>query len=158
MGGVTVEKKYSYANLQSAFEKDIEKRFDVDTEVKITSKMLTNLDNDGVSNDVAGTAVLKIGRRFKSFLFFMKDDGAIRFLESNGEAFAAKENLSTLYCSDKAVVCSQNETIKNAASKLARPIFYMMEYDKKKSGLEIVIPYESGDYGILNSLELFAGS
>jgi len=158
VGGVKVEKKYSYANLQNTFQKSIDKQYDVESEVKVTSRMLADLDNDGISNDVAGSAVLKIGRRFKSFLFFMKDDGAIRYLESNGEAFSAKENLSTLYCSDKPVVCWNNETIEKAASKLATPTFYLMEWDKKQAGLEVVIPYRNGDYGILNSLALFAGS
>lgn len=150
--------KYKTSQVTDSFEKEIKKQFSVEGEVAITSRLLTDLDNDGAYDDLAGTALLKVGRSFKSFIFLLREDGSMRFLEANGSAFSAKTGLNTLYCSDKAIVCSQNETLSKAASRLGTPQFYVTEFDKDLSGLEIVIPLVSGEYSYLNSLEVFAGN
>jgi hypothetical protein len=150
----TIVDRYFYNTLETTFKKEIENSYQVKvSEVGIISGQLADLDNDGAVNDLAGTAILKIGRSFKSFIFLMRDDGSIRFLENNGSPFKPKEGLSILSCSNKPIACP--DTMERARSQKQGAQFYLMEFDKKKPGLEIVIPRGDGVYSILNSLEVF---
>ncbi|MCE9624728.1 MAG: hypothetical protein K8R69_04615 [Deltaproteobacteria bacterium] len=147
--------RYAYSKLESAFKAQIEKDFKVsDIEIGVTGGFLTDLDNDTEHDDFAGTAILKVGRSFKSFVFLMRDDGSARFLENNGAAFTT-EGRQTLFCSSKPIACP--DTMARAKQQIASANFSVMEFDKTKAGLEVIFPLVGGKYNVLNSLEIFAG-
>ena len=150
-----IVRKYEHSRLEETFESYLKKTYSVsEPQVGIIRSFLTDLDNDGANNDIAGTAILKIGRSFKSFIYLMKNDGAIRFLESNGYGFDPDKGRSTLSCSNKPIACP--DTMERARQQIHGSAFSVFEYDKEQAGLEIVIPYKDGSYGILNSLSIFA--
>ena len=147
--------RYAYSKLESAFKAQIEKDYKVsDVEIGVTSGFLTDLDNDTEHDDFAGTAILKVGRSFKCFVFLLREDGSARFLENNGNAFTTSGG-STLSCSSKPIACP--DTMARARQQIGSANFSVAEYDKNKAGLEVIFPLVGGKYNILNSLEIFAG-
>ncbi|MFO1519313.1 MAG: hypothetical protein U1F57_06600 [bacterium] len=149
-----VENKYDFGTIAESFRKQIEKTYNVsDTEVGILSGGLTDLNNDGAYDDFAGNALLKVGGRFKSFIYLLRTDGSMRFLENNGVSFDPNSGLRTLSCNSKPIACPN--TMDRARQQIGGASFSVMEYDKSKAGLEVVISLGSGSYSILNSLEVF---
>ncbi len=148
--------RYATSTLEAAINKAITDNYKVsDIEIGVTGGFLTDLDNDGASDDYAGTAIIKVGRSFKSFVFLTREDGAIRFLENNGAGFDPKNGLRILSCSNKPIACP--DTMERAKQQIASANFSVMEVDKSKDGLEVVFPLVGGKYNVLNSLEIFAG-
>jgi len=156
MGG-KVSDRYEYSKVEALFQKQIESDYKVkDVEVGLVGTTLADLDNDGEADDLAGTAILKVGRSFKSFIFLLREDGSMRFLENNGGTFNPKEGRTILSCSNKPIACP--DTMERARRQINVASFSVMEYDKKRAGLEVVVNLEGGLKNILNSLEIFAGT
>ena len=150
----TILDRYEYSKLESAFKAQIEKDYKVeDVEIGLIGGNLTDLDNDGESDDFAGTAIFKLGRSFHSFVFLLREDGSARFLENNGTAFSTSAG-HTLSCSNKPIACP--DTMARARQQINGANFSVMEYDKSKAGLEVIFPLVGGKYNILNSLEVFS--
>jgi len=147
--------QYDYTRLAAQFKASIQK-LDPNKEiaVKVLEGRLTDLDNDGAQNDFAGTALLKVGNAFKSFIFLTRKDGSTVFLENNVQSLNLNQGLSYLSCSSKPIACPN--TLERAASQIRGAVFSVMEYDTSKTGLEVVIPLGGGHYSVLNSLEVFA--
>jgi len=154
--GNTILERYEPSKLEPAIQKAITDNYKVsDVEVAVTGGFLADLDNDGAADDFAGTAIIKVGRSFKSFVFLAREDGALRFLENNGAGFDPKKNLHILWCSNKPIACP--DTMERAKQQISSANYSVMEVDKSKDGLEVVFPLVGGKYNILNSLEIFAG-
>lgn len=154
--GLTVT-GHSDADLAARLTSAIESTYRVSgIQVGNVSSFMTRLDDDGLTNDFAGSALFRSesGRRFKSFIFLMRDDGSLRLLEANGARFNPEAGGSLLTCGSKPIACP--DTMERAASQIRPARFHMAEVDPARAGLEVVIPYDDGRSGILNSLELFA--
>jgi len=157
MGSPTIVDRYEWSKLEAAFQTKIETDYKVkDVEVALTGSSLTDLDNDGAMNDLSGTAILKVGRSFKSFIFLLREDGSTKFLENNGTDFSPKKGAHVLTCDNKPIACP--DTMERAKRQIWSSSFSVMEFDKKKPGLEIVIPLVGGALAVLNSLEVFLGN
>jgi hypothetical protein len=152
--GLTVTGR-SDADLATSLRVTIERDYHVSgIQVGDVSSFMTQLDGDGVANDFAGSALFQNGRRFRSIIFLMREDGSTRFLEANGARFDPASGGSFLSCDSKPVACP--DSLERAARRIRRARFHMAEMDSTRPGLEVVIPYDDGRSGILNSLELFA--
>lgn len=150
----TTDTRYNHASLESRFTEIIRQDYHLpEAEVGVIDSFITDLDNGGVSNDVAGTAILKRGGYFSSFIFLMRDDGSVRFLEDTGASFQPASDGSTLACYSKPSACPA--TMERARGQIRGARFSVIEADTSQAGLEIVIPYGNGDRRIINSLRLF---
>ncbi len=152
--GLTVTGR-SDEDLATSLRTAIERDYGVSgIQVGDVSSFMTRLDGDGVANDFAGSALFQNGRRFRSIIFLMRDDGSTRFLEANGARFDPASGGSLLSCGTKPHLCT--DTLERAAPQIDSARFRMADVDTSRPGLEVVIPYDDGRSGILNSLELFA--
>ena len=150
----TLVSTYSYPTMEAAFRTAIERELQVSgVEVGIVDSFLTDLNGDGMHNDVAGTAILGVDHSYKSFIYFMRDDGSFRFLENNGVAFDPSRGRTHLPCYNMKAGC--RDTLERARTFIRSPSFSVVEFDRTQSGLEIVIPRAEGSYSVINSLALF---
>lgn len=96
--------RYDHARLANRFAAEIAEQYAIsDVEVRILEERLTDLDNDGEQDDLAGTALLRVGRQFKSFIFLYRADGAARYLENNGNLLNPSTHLQSLMCMESRV-------------------------------------------------------
>lgn len=77
-------------------------------------------------------------------------------MENNGAAFSPKQGLQTLSCSSKPIACP--DTMDRARQQIRSAQYSVMEFDKGKAGLEVVIPLVGGKYNVLNSWKFSRGS
>ncbi len=154
----TTESHYRHSALETRLTEVIENRYHAsDVEVGIINSFLADLDNGGVSNDVAGSAILRRGSSFKSFIFLTRNDGSIRLLEDTGASFSAdpESGFRGLFCGSGGRANSCPPTMERARQQLHGVNFSVMEADAAQPGPEIVIPYGDGSFRIVNSLSLF---
>jgi hypothetical protein len=124
-----------------------------DIHVSVEDSFHTDLDNDGARNDTAGTALLRNGGYFKSFIFLMTADGNTRFLEANGGRFDPTTG-HTLSCTSKPPACPN--TFERARTQVRPARFRLADFDPAQTGLELSFAYDDGSHGILNALRLFS--
>lgn len=149
--------RYDYSTLEPQFVTQIQSQSGLsDVGVRITSSALADLDQDGATDDLYGTALLQVGSQFKSFIFLLREDGAARFLENSGAALDASSGLRRLSCMESHSWLCHN-TLERAETQIRAPRISMLEFDTSRAGLELVIHRSRGRLAIVNSLELFAG-
>lgn len=141
-------------DLGATLEASIQRTYHVsDIHVSVEDSFHADLNNDGVRDDTAGTALLRNGGYFKSFIFLMTADGNTRFLEANGGRFDPTTG-HTLTCSSKPIACPN--TFERARTQIRPARFTLADVDAAQTGPEITIAYDDGSRGILNSLRLFS--
>ena len=155
MPPVTLD-RYNHAQLESQFAERIASDARLENvAVRIASSRLADLDADGAADDLYGTARLQVGNRFKSFIYLLREDGAVRFLENSGASLDPESGLTSLMCTEsRAWLCRPN--LERATRSVATARIAMLEYDAATRGLELVIHHRSGNLTVLNSLALFA--
>jgi len=154
MPPVTID-RYNHAILEQRFAGEIAARFHLEgAAVQIRSSTLADLDQDGESDDLFGTALLQVGSRFKSFIYLLRDDGSARFLEDTGNALDAGAGLIRPMCTEsRAWLCRYD--FARARRTIREPRISLREFDASNTGLELVIHRPSGNLTVLNSLALF---
>jgi len=156
MSPPTLVERYRYSQLQTRFADLIRPQAGgEEVGVQITSSGLADLDNDGASDDLFGTGLLQVGSQAKSFVFLLREDGVVRFLEASGERLRPRENLQSPNCfASRPWLCAS--VLERAAQQIRDPSVSMMEFDSARTGLELVIRLPQGRFAVVNSLELFA--
>ncbi|HEX5037111.1 MAG TPA: hypothetical protein VFX30_08120 [bacterium] len=139
------------ATLESAIARDYHVS---DIHVDVSDSFRTDIDGDGVRSDTAGTALLRNGRRFKSFVFLMTESSSARFLEANGGRFDPSVGGSILSCDSKPIACP--DTFERARRQIHPARFRLADFDPAQTGLELSFAYDDGSHGILNALRLFS--
>jgi hypothetical protein len=141
-------------DLGATLEATIERDYRVaDIHVDVRDSFRTDFDGDGLQNDTAGTALLRNDRRFKNFIFLMRDDGATRFLEANGGRFHPETGGSLLNCGTRAHLCP--DTFERARRQIDPARLRLADLDTTQPGPELSFAYDDGSRGILNALRLF---
>lgn len=150
--------RYQTTALQNQFTANLrELTGNEDLDVGILSARLADLDNDGAADDLYGTALLRVGSRFKSFAFAMREDGASRFMENNGENLDISRDLRRLSCMEsRPWLCPA--TLERATRQIRGARVSALQFDTSRAGLELVFHLSGGRLGVVNSLELFAGA
>lgn len=146
---------YRYGRLQENFSRQIQEDFDLpDAQVVVTSSTLTDLDNDGEHDDLAGTALLQVGSRARGLIFLMREDGETRFLETDGNPFNPAAELRFIPCSESRPWHCPS-TLDRARRYIRPARISIAEYDRELPGRELLIRRGGGLWAIVNSLEAF---
>lgn len=148
--------RYNYTNLETHFADLIHAQSGVEVAgVRITSSGLADLDNDGATDDLYGTALLQVGVRFKPFVFLLREDGAACFFEPSGQRLRPAEEGERMMCMESRSWLCQ-DTLDRAEVHFSTPRISMVEFDRARAGLELVFHLGRGRLAVVNSLEAFA--
>lgn len=147
--------RYRHSRLQETFAQQFRERYGLeDTEVAITASTLADLDNDGESDDLAGTGLIEVGSRYKSFVFILLESGESRFLNTDGTRFDPSTDLRMVHCMESRPWHCGDPMVR-ARRAIRNPRISIREYDRATPGLELTIPRGGGLWAIVNSLEAF---
>jgi len=147
--------RYNYSRLETQFVDLIRPQAGgEEIALRITSSNFADLDNDGTSDDLFGTALLQLGSGVKSIIYLMREDGATRFLEASGEPLRPTEGFVSPLCFESHSWLCRNP-LERAARQIHSPRLSLLEFDSTRAGLEIVINLPQGRLAVLNSLEVF---
>ena len=154
--------RYRHSRLQETFAEEIRERYGLDNAVvAITASTLTDLDNDGESDDLAGTGILQMPptgitgfTEFKGFVFLLRESGESRFLDPDGTSFDPHADTRRFPCfASRAWLC--DSPMDRARRAIRNPRITVREYDRATPGLELTIPRSGGLWAIVNSLQAF---
>ena len=152
--------RYSTHQVQTTLTQNIKDQFEIkNPEVRVSTSLLADLDHNGAVDDLVGTARLKVGRTFKSFVFLLREDGDVRLLENDLKPFSAKQDLKRPNCGrgrPGAQTCTTANEWRQALTDIPTAALQVIDFDPIKPGQEIVSQLGRGIFAYVNPIAAFA--